>query len=68
MAEDSRARNTLDHLTRMASDYVNHINVKGIDTPEMQAAVKDLHVTTMQGEYYTKPLSFDALVEKYYTA
>lgn len=67
IVRDRKAWNMLDHLTRTASDYVNHINIKGIDTPELLESVKDLCVTTMQGNYFTKPLSFDELVEKYYT-
>lgn len=66
LASDARAGNTLEHLTRMASAYVDRINIKGVDTPRLRDFVKTLPVTSMQGAYYSAPLSVDALMEKYF--
>ena len=63
---DTRARSTLDYLTRMAAEYVGHINVKGICTQQMRDIVRTFSVTTLQGSYFSDPLSLKAFVEKYY--
>lgn len=63
---DTRARSTLDYLTRMAAEYVAHINVKGISTRQMRDIVRAFSVTTLQGSYFSDPLSLEAFVEKYY--
>lgn len=63
---DTRARSTLDYLTRMAAEYVAHINVKGISTRQMRDIVRAFSVTTLQGSYFSDPLPLEAFVEKYY--
>jgi len=62
---NSRARNTLDYLTRMAAEYVRHINVKGIHNRRMRDIVRDFSVTTFQGSGLSDSLSLDALIAKY---
>ncbi|MBR1423397.1 MAG: EAL domain-containing protein [Ruminococcus sp.] len=64
---DEKARNMVDHLSQIAAGYVKHINVKGIDTPELCDIAEKFHITTMQGKYFTKPLSFEELAERYYS-
>lgn len=68
LENDSKACNSLNHLTGLAADYVKHINVKGIDTKKKRDIVREFAVTTLQGSYFSRPLSFEELVEKYYTA
>ena len=63
---DMRARSTLDYLTRMAAEYVRHINVKGICTRQMRDIVRAFSVTTLQGSYFSDPLPLEAFMEKYY--
>ena len=62
---DARARNTLDYLTRMAAEYVKHINVKGIRSSRMRDIVRGFSVTTLQGNGFSDSLSLDALIGKY---
>ena len=62
---DARARNTLDYLTRMAAEYVKHINVKGIRSSRMRDIVRGFSVTTLQGSGFSDSLSLDALIGKY---
>ena len=62
---DARARNTLDYLTRMAAEYVKHINVKGIRSSRMRDIVRDFSVMTLQGNGFSDSLSLDALIGKY---
>ena len=64
---DARARNTLDYLTRLAAEYVKHINVKGIRSPRMRDIVRGFSVTTLQGVGFSDSLSLDALIRKYYS-
>ena len=64
---DPRARNTLDYLTRLAAEYVKHINVKGICSPRMRDIVRGFSVTTLQGVGFSDSLSLDALIRKYYS-
>ena len=64
---DPRARNTLDYLTRLAVEYVKHINVKGICSPRMRDIVRGFSVTTLQGVGFSDSLSLDALIRKYYS-
>ena len=64
---DEKSKSTLKHLAEMAHDYVDHINVKGVDSEELRDVMKLIPVSTMQGDYFSKPLSFDAMVEKYYS-
>ena len=64
---DHRARNTLDYLTRLAAEYVKHINVKGIRSPRMRQIVGGFSVTTLQGVGFSDSLPLDALIRKYYS-
>ena len=63
---DPKARNTLDHLTRMAAEYVAHINVKGVSNLRMREILRDFRVTTLQGSCFSDPLPRDALIQRYY--
>lgn len=63
---DARARSTLDYLTRVAAEYVGYINVKGIDNREKRDIVRKFSLTTLQGSYFSDPLSLDAMIEQYY--
>lgn len=65
---EGRDRDILEHLTKMASTCVEHINIKGVKSKELRDIVKQFPVTTMQGEYYSKPLAFDEMMEKYYSS
>ncbi|MBQ8923220.1 MAG: EAL domain-containing protein [Lachnospiraceae bacterium] len=62
-----RDRVILEHLTKMASTCVEHINIKGVESKELRDILRQFPVTTMQGEYYSAPLTFDEMVEKYYS-
>ena len=59
-----KERDVLNHLAQMAANYVKHINVSGIATKETREALKGLPVTTMQGSFFAKPLTFDELLER----
>lgn len=65
--ESARDRDILEHLTRMASTCVPHINVKGVDSVSLRDILRQFPVTTMQGRYYSAPLTYEQLVEKYYS-
>ncbi|MBR1816158.1 MAG: EAL domain-containing protein [Lachnospiraceae bacterium] len=64
---EGRDRDILEHLTKMASTCVEHINIKGVKSKELRDIVRQFPVTTMQGKYYSEPLTFDEMVEKYYS-
>ena len=68
IADDPKSRELVGYLTKMASCYVEHVNVAGIDNEKLRDIVSEMSVTTMQGAYFSEPLSFDQLVEKYYSA
>ena len=63
LESDVKARNTLQHLIEIAHDYVRHINVKGIDNGAMKEIVGGFSISTMQGEYFSKPLSFAKMMD-----
>ena len=52
------------HLVEIAADYVQHINVTDIDSKELRDIVETLPITTMQGEYFSEPLSFEHMIER----
>ena len=63
-----RDRDILEYLTRMAATCVKHINTKGVDRVELKEILSQFPVTTMQGSYFSKPLSFEELMESYEAA
>ena len=64
---EGRDREILRYLAQMASTCVEHINIKGVANGTLRDILKQLPVTTMQGGYFSGPLTFDQAVEKYYT-
>ena len=65
--QNQRDRDILKYLTMMAATCVQHINTKGVETEAQREILRTLPVTTMQGRLFTEPLTFDEVVEKYYS-
>ena len=59
-----RDRDILEYLTKMAASCIEHINANAVHTKEVSDILKSLPVTTMQGDYYSMPLSCEELIEK----
>lgn len=64
---DERERDVLSNLAQIARSYVEHVNVKGVDSEALREIAATLPITTMQGKRYFGPLSFDELMEKCYS-
>lgn len=64
--EPGRDRDILEHLTRMAATCVEHINIRGVDSERTRDILWQLPFTTLQGSYYSEPISAGQLLEKYY--
>ncbi|MBQ7370507.1 MAG: EAL domain-containing protein, partial [Blautia sp.] len=60
--ENSRDRDILKYLTEMAATCVKHINLKGIDTEAICKIVREFPITTMQGAYFSVPLTFEQML------
>lgn len=65
IATDERDRSIIEHLTKMASTCVEHINIRGVKSQEVYDILKEFPVTTLQGSYYTEPLTCEELLAKY---
>lgn len=65
--DNAEDRKTLEFLVGIAANYIEHINVKGVDDAELNEIVSAFPATTMQGDYYSAPLPFDDLVARYYS-
>ena len=63
--ENSRDRDILKYLTEMAATCVKHINLKGIDTEAICKIVREFPITTMQGAYFSVPLTFEQMLAVY---
>lgn len=60
-------RQTLEYLAKMIDARGKIVNVKGVDTESMSKVLRTLSVTSLQGEYYSKPIAFDEMMEKYFS-
>ena len=63
ISNDEKAKNILRHLAGIASDYVEHINIKGVDDEKLQSIVKTFPITTVQGDYFSKSLELDKMLK-----
>ena len=63
IVDNEKNRNTLRYLSEIAHDYVYHINVKGIDSQELRDIVECMSISTMQGEHFSKPLTFESTMD-----
>ena len=63
IVNDKKYRNTLRHLAEIASDYVDHINIKGVDNEKLHEIVTNFPITTFQGNYFSKPLSANQMLQ-----
>ena len=60
--DDERDRKILSHLTELAHDCVEHINVKGITGKEVYDIVRTMPVTTVQGSYFSGVLGAEDIL------
>lgn len=60
---DEKSKNILKHLAEIAGDYVENINVKGVDNLQLYETAKTLPITTLQGEYFSEPLDAAQLLK-----
>lgn len=65
--EDEQDRNILRYLTEMAAQRIQYINIRGVNTEQLRDVLRAFPITTVQGPYYSEPLSFEQIVEKYYS-
>ncbi|MBR1691332.1 MAG: EAL domain-containing protein, partial [Lachnospiraceae bacterium] len=64
-SEDDRL--ILDHLAKMLIARGTHVYIKGVETEKMRNRIRELSVTNMQGGYYSEPISFEQVMEKYFS-
>lgn len=65
--ENQRDRDILRYLAMMASTCVQHINTKGVASQRQCEILRTMPVTTVQGPLFTRPLTKDEIIEKYYS-
>ena len=63
IVSDEKARNILKSLAEIAGNYVSHINITGVDNEEVQKIIETLPITTVQGDYFSKPLRFEKILK-----
>lgn len=61
-----RELDILEHLTLMAAACVEHININGVSNARIRELARSLPFDTLQGTYFSGPLTFDEIIEKYY--
>ncbi len=64
--QPGRDRNILKHLTELAADCVRYVNIGGISTAEMREVVRAFPVTTLQGSYFSPPVTAQQVLERYH--
>ena len=52
-----RDRDILLHLTELAKDCVQYVNIRGVDSEAVRTALRGLPVTTLQGRYFAGGVS-----------
>ena len=59
---DEKARNILKSLAEISGNFVSHINITGVDNEEIQKIIETLPVTTVQGDYFSKPVDVEEML------
>ena len=60
---DKRALKTLQLLAEIANEYVTHINIKGVDSAELYKVAGSFPITTVQGDFFSRPLELEKMIE-----
>ncbi|MBR1929876.1 MAG: EAL domain-containing protein [Lachnospiraceae bacterium] len=60
-------RELLEYLARMVKARGTHVNIKGVNTEELSKVLRQLSISSMQGDYYAGPISFEQMMEKYFS-
>ena len=55
--QTERGRNMVDSIVTIAHNLDLHVVAEGVEQAEQIAILKELNCETMQGYYYSKPLS-----------
>ncbi len=62
--EDEKERSLLNDFTDIANIYGAKVCVEGIETRGGRDIIRDYHVNSFQGYYYSKPLTIEELLDR----
>ena len=65
--ENPEDRQTVEYLARMAAARGTDVCVKGVETSNMRDILKQFDVSSMQGNLYSKPESFDVIMKRFFS-
>lgn len=60
--KEGRDRDILQHLTHLASDCVDYINIKGVSSERICQIVKSFPITTLQGSFFSQPVTAEDIL------
>ena len=62
--EDEKERSLLNDFTDIANIYGAKVCVEGIETRGGRDIIRNYHVNSFQGYYYSKPLTIEELLDR----
>lgn len=65
--ENEDDRQDLQRLSELASIHGPNVCIKGVETEGMRNLLKSFPISSMQGYTYEKPISFDSVMDKYFS-
>lgn len=65
LLEDRRERELVKYFVDIAALFGSDVCVEGIEDEQMEEIIRQYSVKSLQGYYYSKPISFDAFWDKY---
>lgn len=63
--QSSADQNTIQSISNLADAFSAEVCVEGVETAGMRDYLRKYSVTTLQGYYYSKPISIDKFLNKY---
>ena len=59
-------KQTMEYLAHLAAIRGTHVIVKGVETAEMRDIIRDFSIESMQGNYYSKPITMEQMMAEFY--
>lgn len=66
MENNSRNRCIVQHLTNMAAELGTNVCIKGVESKFIRDIVREFPIKSMQGNFYSKPMFIEELMQKYF--